>query len=390
MRLFNIFAVIFNRKSYICLPISERMEKYTNHIPKILITGASGFIGSHLVDYALARGFEVYAGVRESSSRRYLQDRRIHFVVLTLESESELGEQLAAFHRKHEKWDYIVHAAGVTKSRHKEDFDEVNFEDTRRLVEGLISWDMIPSQFIYISSLSIFGPIRERQVEPHELQTYGSVMNASRVRLKTSVYLPIGEGDRPDPNTLYGESKVLAEDYIRDLSDFPWIIFRPTGVYGPRERDYFLMAKSIKQHVDVSVGYAPQEITFVYVEDLAQAIFRAIGKEITHRAYFVSDGSVYSSRAFSDLLQKELRIKHVIHVKLPLFALKVVSLFAEKIAALFDKSSTLNSDKYKIMKQRNWQCDIRPLVEELGYHPNYPLERGVGETVAWYKREKWL
>lgn len=366
------------------------MEKYTTNIPKILITGASGFIGSHLVDYALAQGFEVYAGIRKSSSRRYLQDPRIRFTLLTMENEAVLREQLKAFRQEHGKWDYIIHAAGITKSRRKADFDKVNFEDTRRLVESLTTLDMVPRQFIYISSLSIFGPIREEVVSAHPVQAQGGGETASRVALKTSVYHPIEPQDSPEPNTLYGDSKVLAEDYLKGLSGFPWIIFRPTGVYGPRERDYYLMAKSIKQHVDVSVGFMPQEITFIYVKDLVRAIFLAIEKSIVHRAYFVSDGNVYSSRAFSDLLQKELQIRRVIHIKLPLCALKVVSLLAEKWAALCGKSSTLNSDKYKIMKQRNWQCDIRPLIEETGFRPRYPLERGVKETVAWYKQEKWL
>lgn len=366
------------------------MEEYTHDIPKILITGASGFIGSHLVDMALERGFDVYAGVRKSSNRCYLQDPRIHLTVLNMENEEELQAQLAVFRREIGRWDYVIHAAGVTKSPHKEDFDEVNFEDTRRLVEWLTAEDMVPRRFIYLSSLSIFGPIREQVVASHPLLPQSSGINSSYFCQKMSIYEPISQEDRPVPNTLYGDSKVLAEDYLQGLQDFPWVIFRPTGVYGPRERDYFLMAKSIKQHVDVSVGFTPQELTFVYVKDLARAIFLAIEKDVLHRAYFVSDGSVYSSRTFSDLLQKELQIKWVIHLKLPLCCLKVVSLLAGKLAAAFGKSSTLNSDKYKIMKQRNWQCDIHPLVEELGYRPQYPLERGVKETVAWYKKEKWL
>lgn len=366
------------------------MKKNTNAVPKLLITGASGFIGSHLVDEALERGFEVYAGVRATSSRRYLQDSRIRFAVLDMDNEAELQRQLQVFRQSIGKWDYIIHAAGVTKSVHKEDFDEVNFEDTRRLVECLKSESMVPHRFIYLSSLSVFGPVRERRVSPHPVMPVSPDVPLSAVSLKVSCFEPICGHDRPVPNTLYGDSKVLAEDYLQDLQDFPWIIFRPTGVYGPRERDYFLMAESVRRHVDVSVGFTPQEITFVYVKDLAQAVFLAIEKEALHRAYFVSDGSVYSSRAFSDLLQKELQIKRVIHVKLPLCCLKVVSLLAEKLAAALGKSCTLNSDKYKIMKQRNWQCDIRPLVEELGYRPHYPLERGVKEAVRWYKQQKWL
>ena len=150
------------------------------------------------------------------------------------------------------------------------------------------------------------------------------------------------------------------------------------------------MANSIRQHTDFSVGYKRQDLTFVYVKDIVQAIFLGIEKEVSRRAYFLSDGKVYKSRAFSDLIQKELGDPFVIHVKCPLIVLKVVSLLAEFIATRSGKSSTLNSDKYKIMKQRNWQCDITPAVKELGYAPEYDLEKGVKETIAWYKNEGWL
>lgn len=136
--------------------------------------------------------------------------------------------------------------------------------------------------------------------------------------------------------------------------------------------------------------YKRQDLTFVYVKDIVQAIFLGIEKEVSRRAYFLSDGKVYKSRAFSDLIQKELGDPFVIHIKCPLIVLKVVSLLAEFIATRSGKSSTLNSDKYKIMKQRNWQCDITPAVKELGYAPEYDLEKGVKETIAWYKNEGWL
>ncbi len=360
-----------------------------NEKPKILITGASGFIGSHFTDYALAHGFEVWAGVREHSSRRWLKDPRLHFLVLNMEDEGSLRACLAEMRGEIGRWDFIIHAAGLTKCVHREEFDEVNFEDTRRLVDTLRALDMTPAVFAYISSLSVYGPVRE-QVHSPSAPLGGTGLNSSSMGLSKVVYKPIGESDSPSPNTAYGESKVMAEEYIRSLDTFPWVIFRPTGVYGPRERDYFLMAKSIQRHIDVAVGYKPQELTFVYVEDLAQAVFLAFEKKCVHRAYFVSDGSVYSSRTFSDLLQKEMGVRRVLHLTLPLCVLRTVSLLAEKWASLNGKASTLNRDKYKIMKQRNWQCDIRPLIDELGYIPHYPLERGVSETVAWYKKEGWL
>ena len=215
-------------------------------------------------------------------------------------------------------------------------------------------------------SLSVFGPIREKN------------------------YTPITEEDTPMPNTAYGLSKLKAEIYLQSIPGFPYVIYRPTGVYGPREKDYFLMAKSIRQHTDFSVGFRRQELTCVYVKDIVQAVFLGIEKQVSCRTYFLADGKVYRSRAFSDLIRKELGNPFVIRLRCPLIILKVVSLLAEYWAKRRNTTSTLNSDKYRIMKQRNWQCDITPAVKELGYSPEYDLERGVKETIAWYKDKGWL
>ena len=333
---------------------------------RILVTGASGFIGSFLVQGGLDRDMQVWAGVRRTSSRKYLQDTRIRFAELDFADVNHLEEQLAAHKEEHGGWDYIIHCAGVTKCINKDGFEKGNFEATCHFVEVLQKLDMVPVQFIYISSLSIFGPIREKD------------------------YTPICEGDRPQPNTAYGVSKLHTENFLQGLKDFPYVIFRPTGVYGPRERDYFLMAQSISRHVDTAAGFRRQDITFIYVKDLVQAIYLAIDKKVVRRAYFVSDGNVYNSKTFSDLIRKELGNPWMIRFTCPLALLKCISLIAEGISHFTGKPSTLNGDKYKIMKQRNWQCDITPLINELGYKPAYPLERGVKEIITWYKKEGWL
>ena len=332
----------------------------------ILITGASGFIGSFIVEEALKRKFGVWAGIRPTSSKKYLKNRKIHFLELDFAHPNELRAQLSGHKGTYNKFDYIIHCAGVTKCPDKKTFDYVNYLQTKYFIDTLKALNMVPKQFIYISTLSVFGPVREKD------------------------YSPIEAGDVPMPNTAYGLSKLKAELYIQSIPGFPYVIYRPTGVYGPRELDYFLMAKSIRQHVDFSVGFRRQDLTFVYVKDIVQAIFLGIEKKVTRRAYFLTDGKVYNSRVFSDLIQKELGNPFVIHVKCPLIVLKVISLLAEFIATRSGKSSTLNSDKYKIMKQRNWQCDISPVMKELGYVPEYDLEKGVHETIAWYKNEGWL
>lgn len=339
---------------------------------KILITGASGFIGSFLCEEGLKRGMDTWAGMREHSSRRWLQQERLNFAFLDMTRPEVLAQQLAKYKEKIGRWDIIVHAAGATKCLHPEDFDKHNFECTKNLVTTLAALDMLPSQLLYVSSLSVLGPI-------HETMTNGK-------------YDDMLSTDTPVPNTAYGVSKVKSEQWLASLTNLNYTIFRPTGVYGPRERDYYLMAQNIKAHIDFAAGFKPQVITFVYVRDLVSAIFSAIGKADVARGktYLVSDGRNYSSRAFSDLIQQEMGIKGVLHITAPLWFLRAVCAVSESLSKLTGKTSTLNGDKYKILSQRNWQCDIQPLIDDLGYNPEWPLERGVKECVAWYKENGWL
>jgi nucleoside-diphosphate-sugar epimerase len=330
---------------------------------KILITGASGFIGSFIVEEALKRGFETWAAVRKSSSKAFLQDERIHFIELNLSSKEQLVEQLKGQH-----FDYVVHAAGVTKCLNKADFHRINTEGTKHLVEALMEVKMPLKRLVFVSSLSVFGAIKEQMP-----------------------YDEIRESDTPQPNTEYGRSKLAAEQYLGSLGTrVPYIILRPTGVYGPREKDYFMMAKSIKQHMDLAVGFQRQDITFVYVTDVVQAIFLALEKGETGRKYFLSDGEVYQSTTFSDLIHEELGRPWWLRITAPTWVLRIVTFFGEYVGRMTGKVTALNNDKYNILKQRNWRCDIEPARQELGYEPQVKLEEGVKRTIKWYKDNKWL
>ncbi|MBR2034736.1 MAG: GDP-mannose 4,6-dehydratase, partial [Prevotella sp.] len=160
--------------------------------------------------------------------------------------------------------------------------------------------------------------------------------------------------------------------------------------YGPRERDYFMMAKSIKSHTDFSVGYKPQDLTFVYVLDVVQAIFLALDSQKTGGKYMLSDGEVYSSRTFSDLIHRELGKPWLLRIKAPIWLLRIITFCGEYIGRMTGKISALNNDKYNIMKQRNWRCDINPAINDLGYKPKYQLDEGVRLTIKWYKENGWL
>lgn|SRR3712207_1154850 len=329
----------------------------------ILVTGASGFIGSFVVEEALRRGMEVWAGVRKSSSRRYLQDPRIHFIELDLGSADKLREQLRG-----RQFDYVVHAAGATKCLHAADFFKTNTEGTKNLADAIRALQMPIRRFVFISSLSVFGAIKERQP-----------------------YQEIDENDLPRPNTAYGRSKLEAEYYLDSLgSDFPYIVLRPTGVYGPRETDYFLMAQSMKRHVDFSVGFRRQDITFVYVEDVVQAVFLAFDHGMNGRKYFLSDGNVYESSDFSDYIHEELGRPFRIKIKAPVWVLRIVTKVGEYWGHVTGRMTALNDDKYNILRQRNWRCNIEPTMDELGYHPHFDLRRGTALTMRWYKENHWL
>lgn len=332
----------------------------------ILITGAGGFIGSFLVEKALDSGYVVWAGVRKSTSRRWLTDPRIQFIDLPYHDPAALRDVLTEHKKQYGAWEIIINNMGVTKSRNTEDFERVNCGYVKNFISALRACDMIPQQFALMSSLSAFGPIHEQDGHP------------------------IAIGDIPRPNTAYGMSKLHVAQFLRQQEDIPYLIFYPTGVYGPRERDYYLMFKTVRSGVDFVPGLQPQRITFIYVRDLVETIFRAIEQKKVRREYIVAEGRSYSSSDFRRLIQKEFGKRYVIPVKVPLCLLKAVNYTAGWIAGLLRKSSTLNADKYRIMAQRNWECDITPLQEDLSFTPMWSLEKGVKETFRWYKENHWL
>lgn len=334
---------------------------------KILITGASGFIGGFLVEEALRRGYETWAGIRSGSSKACLRDERIHFIDLKYSDPEALTAQLSEFAREHGAWDYVIHNAGLTKTLDKQNFFRVNAGNTRRLIEALAAADCRPRKFLLMSSLSSYGQGDEKTFRPIRLD------------------------DPQRPDTAYGKSKLEAENCVREQSHFPYVILRPTGVYGPGEKDYFMEIQSVKSGLDLAVGAIPQRITFIYVKDLATVAFLCLEKEeIRNRHYFVADGDVYTDVSFARMIQDILGKKRVLHARVPLGLVYVACRCSEWIGKALKKSMTLNTDKYIILKQRNWICDVTPLQEDLGFTPAYPLRKGLEESIEWYKREGWL
>ncbi len=331
---------------------------------RVLIVGAGGFIGGFLAAESVSRGYETWCGVRKSTSRRYLTDEALKFVELDFDNPQQLAEALAAALPAGEKWDYIVYNLGATKCTNFLDFNRINFDYLRRFTEALRQASMMPDKFLYMSSLSALGPGDEKG------------------------YTPIDSHTVPDPNTRYGLSKIKAETFLTTSPDVPWIVFRPTGVYGPHEQDYLMMVKCIDRHFDFGVGYRKQLLTFIYVTDLARAVFDALAKAPVHKAYIISEPKAYTQSDFRRIVAKALGRSFVIPVRLPLWAVKGVSVVAEKIGKIRMKPSTLNSDKYKIMKQRNWACDPGDARRDFGFVAEVDLTEGIARVVEAWRNER--
>lgn len=326
---------------------------------KVLITGASGFIGSYLVAEAHRRGYEVWAGVRATSSLKDLPGDAIHCIDLKYNDSDALTSQLTEHVRENGAWDYVIHNAGVTKTTRPSDFIRVNAMYTHHLLMALAKANCRPQKFILMSSLSSYGPGDEK------------------------TFRPISLNDPQHPNTAYGKSKLFAENYVREQSEFPYVILRPTGVYGPGDKDYLMEIKSIHSGFDFAVGMTPQRITFIYVKDLACVAFDALENEkVLNRHYFVADGDIYTDTEFARIIQELLQKKHVFRARIPFWLVYVVCVLSEGIGRLIRQPMTLNTDKYKILKQRNWVCNIQPLVEDLNFKPQYNLRKGLEETIV--------
>lgn len=328
---------------------------------RLLIVGAGGFIGGFIAKRALELGYDTTVGVRESTSRRYLTDPALHFLEFDYDDIDSIKETLQ---KAENSWDYIIYNLGATKAANFRDFNRINFDYLRNFGTALKETDKVPEKFLYMSSLSAIGPVDEKG------------------------YAPISEKDIPNPNTRYGLSKIKAEQWLETVSGLPWIIFRPTGVYGPHDQDYLMMIKSIDQHFDFGVGYRRQMLTFIYVEDLVDAMFKALESAPVHRKYNISEPRAYSQAEFRAIVSELLGGRFVIPLRLPLWIVKAACAVSEKVAAFSGKPSTLNRDKYKILKQRNWNCTTDAAKTDFGFEAKTSLRDGLQKTITEYLKTK--
>ncbi|MDO9511251.1 MAG: NAD(P)-dependent oxidoreductase [Bacteroidales bacterium] len=331
----------------------------------ILITGANGFIGSFLTEESIKRGHNTVVLLRHSSRITNLPKENIRVYRSDFEEKSALDSILKQIAEENGVPDAVIHNAGITKTIDNSEFFRANVENTENLINGLKQFDKHPPRFILMSSLAAQGA-------------------GDPVTLK-----PLQATDTSLPDTLYGISKLEAEKKVKDQKTLPWMIIRPTGVYGPRDHDYLMVMKTLKSGFAPVIGFSAQHLSFIYVKDLARLVLDAAESELSNKTYIAAEERSYTTDEYTDLLKRLLN-PGAIKLPIPLFLVEAAASISEGMQKFTRKATALNMDKFRNMKALNWKCDTGPVRKELNFKEDYPLEKGLIETIDWYRSNGWL
>jgi nucleoside-diphosphate-sugar epimerase len=319
---------------------------------KALVTGATGFIGSHLCEELIRRGYEVTCLSRNTSNLKWIENLDIRLVKGDCTLAESLLDTVGGF-------DYIFHLAGLTKARSNDEFFCMNARGTENLVKTIAERNPKVTRFVYLSSLAAAGPSKDGK--------------------------PLREDSPPSPVSNYGRSKLEGETAVLRYRDsMPVTILRPPAVYGPRDKDFLVFFKMIKKGIFPNWGKCYYSL--LYVDDLIQGIISsAENKRAEGKIYFLSDGKVYTDEEIAAEISSVLDVK-VTRLKIPKFVMPFFAFLGEKIS----ERGIINRDKMRELRYSHWICDAKKAREEIGFLPKVGLKEGIKWTADWYMIHRWL
>ncbi len=325
---------------------------------KVLITGATGFVGSHTADKLLASGHEVRALVRGSSNLKWLEGKNIETVKGNLEDPDSLREALKGI-------EGVIHIGGVTAAKTKKEFYRHNHLATRGLLEATKRFGENVERFILISSQTAGGPSLDGN--------------------------PVTEETPPHPLTTYGKSKLAAEIESREFrEDFPVTILRLPAIYGPRDTAILSFFQTVNRRIKPLIGFQEKFVNLAHVYDIAQGIELGLTRpEAKNRTFYIGSDRQYGWRELSNLTAEIMKRKGLF-VPIPHLAVSAIAGFAEFFSMFKKKPSVLNWEKRLDITQASWTCSIDRAHKELGYTPKVGIKEGFEETIEWYKKQRWL
>jgi nucleoside-diphosphate-sugar epimerase len=324
-----------------------------------LVTGANGFIGSHLVEELLARGCYVRCLVRKTSDLRWLEGLDVQIVRCDYEDVDFLTAALLGA-------DYIYHLAGAVKARRPAEFYRANAQSTASLAQAVINVNPGLKRFLFSSSQAAVGP-------------------------SPCLDKPKCEQDGCLPVSDYGKSKLLAERELMKLSDrLPLTIIRPPSVYGPRDTEIFMYFQWISRGLALLPGIRKRYAHLIYVKDLVRGMIQAAESAKTPgNTYFLAEDKAYSWQEISDLIAASLG-KKPLKVPVPLFVARFSAILSEAGAWAAGKPTQFTRQKVSEMAQRYWTVSALAAKEDFGFRCEYGLAKGIAETARWYRDNGWL
>lgn len=330
----------------------------THEFMKAFITGATGFVGSHLADRLLKEGFEVYCLKRSTSSVKWLDGKNVHYVDGDLFSNEALEKVI-------KDMDYVFHVAGVVKAKTSEGFERGNYLATKNLLE--ITYKVNPNikKFVHISSLAACGPTPDDK--------------------------PLTEDAPCRPITTYGRTKLHAEEAVLSYKDKMNVtIIRPPAVFGPRDAEILVYFQAFQKGLNSVIGFGEKYLSLVYVEELVDGIYlAAINDAANGQIYFICMDKAYNWDEIGNITSKLLG-KKAFKVALPHAVVFTVGYIAQFFAKFQKNAATLNVEKCRDITQTRWVCSNEKAKKELGYKQQLTLEEGFKKTIDWYKQEGWL
>jgi len=323
-----------------------------------MLTGASGFVGSHVA--------EALIGARVKT--RLFVRKRTSFINSLEKKGAEIfvgsgPDDLVVLSESLDGTDAVIHCAAAVRAVCQKDFTWANVTFTKNIV-GLLNEHQ---RLVFISSQAAAGP--------------------------SNLNPPVDEKQDPAPINGYGKSKLQAETIVRKWGDAHhqnYIILRPSSVFGPREKDFSLLFKSIHNGLCLLPGDGGQQLSIIHVDDLVEAILAAVVAGKRGRIYFVANDEPCNWIQIADAIKSALNRPGVLTLKLPVFIAAPLSRIFDTIALFTGRPSLLSREKVVEMKQKAWICSNRRIKHDLSWRPCLTMLQGVEATAEWYLREKGL
>lgn len=325
---------------------------------KVAVTGANGFLGSHVVERLLARGDEPIAVVRPSADLKWLDGVEVEVAATTLDDGDALRRVLDGV-------EAVVHLAGATRARPVSRFFDINVGTTRAVLDACAHAARPPRRVVLSSSLAATGPSSSR--------------------------LPLTESQPPLPVSEYGRSKYEAERALLSDPRVEGVVLRPPGIYGPRDVDVLEMLQMARHGLFVQTGDRTLLYNWLYAIDAAEAFVSACHATAAAGEVFnVGDDTNYTAAEFDRIVAEAVGAPRRVTLRLPGIAVKIAALAGELATLTGPRPPLLNWDKAKIVTAGSWAIDNAKARELLDWQPAVTTAEGMAATVTWYRQMGWL